>query len=244
MIYPLNKIKITNGYHVGKSLDFGRYGENNQPIYACDDGVVYKIETQKTGGNCLYIQYNNGIISLFAHLKNIDVKQGQKVKLGQKVANMGKTGTMAKAEHLHFGLYSKGKDIHGKANLDPMKYCVVMPNQKVCPNSIYFKKFKYYEDKEVWTKGKYQLLYDKALRKNHYIALNIWKVKECSPAVKAMLTSIKPNADAKLKKGCKIDITEIFKENGRIWGKWGTDNVHQDWIVLCNKDGKEQVKKI
>lgn len=242
MIYPLNRIKITNGYHVGKSLDFGWYGEHNQPILACDDGKVYKIEKQTTGGNCLYIKYNNGIISLFAHLNTINVKKGQKVKLGQKVATMGKTGTAAKAEHLHFGLYSKGKNLHGNADLDPMKYCYVYPEQKVCKTSLYYDKFKYYEEK--WTTGKYQLLYDKALRKDHKIALNIWKVKQCSSAVKPLLTSKKPNDDAFLKKKTIVEITKIYKENNRVWGKWGTDNVHQDWIVLCNKDGKEQVKKV
>ena len=76
MRYPVNYIAITQGLHYGKCIDFGwsnAYGGKNQPVFACDDGVVYRIENQKNGGNVIYIEH----------------------KLGNKVSNIKNTGKIA-----------------------------------------------------------------------------------------------------------------------------------------------------
>lgn len=223
MKYPVNDISIIkqrNGgaYHLGKSIDFGWYTKHHQNIMACADGKVYKIEKQPNGGNVIYLRHDNDVISAYAHLHEVCVKKGQKVKQGQKIATMGKTGA-ATGEHLHFGLYSKGKNIYGNADLDPFKYCLLYPEQKICKNEMYNKykdKIKYYED--YWTTGIYKLLYKKAWRKTHKIANNIYQY---------------------VKAGTDVRINEIYKEGTRVWGKCGNY-----WFVLCNKDGTKQATKI
>lgn len=240
MIYPIKNIAIVQGYHTGKSLDFGWWTKHHQDVMACDDGKVYKIEKQPNGGNVIYLKHSGDIISAYAHLNTICVKKGQTVAMGEKIATMGATGKVT-GEHLHFGLYSKGKNIYGNADLDPFKYCLVYPEQKVAESTIkkYGNKIKYYEDKKVWDKGVYKLLYDKCLRKSHKIGLNTYKVKECSKVTQQYLTSKKPNDIAKLRKGTEIRITQIYDETGRIWGKMGNA-----WLVLCNRDGTPQATKI
>lgn len=223
MIYPVKNISIikqSNGtpYHGGKSIDFGWWGGHHQDILSCDDGKVYLIQKQPKGGNVIYIKHNNKIISAYAHLQSICVKKSQKVVLGQKIGTMGATGVVS-AEHLHFGLYTQYKNLGGNADLDPLKYCLVYPEQKICKNEMYNKyknKIKYYE--EYWTTGVYKLLYKKAWRKTHKIANNIYQF---------------------VKAGTDVRINEIYKEGTRVWGKCGAF-----WFVLCNKDGTKQATKI
>lgn len=97
-------------------------------------------------------------------------------------------------------------------------------------------------DTDIYTKGVYKLLYDKALRKNHNLGNNIYKISECSSVVKKYTTSQKPNAEAKLKKGTDVNIVDIYNETGRIWGRLNLTKPY--WVCLRNKDGKAQAKKI
>lgn len=248
MIYPINYITITCGFHQGKSLDFGYWGHPYQDVYSCAKGKVIKRETQKTGGNTLFIQHEDGSVSCYGHLNEMVVKKGQVVAMGQKIGTMGATGQVS-GMHLHFGIYSKKladrgfvrKGLYGKSDIDPFEVCYVYCNQVVNQNQSksILRKFKYYEDKNKWTAGDYVLLFDKAVRKSHNLGLNIAKVGDLRPATRKYLTSQRLNDNAKLKEGTECKINSIYNENGRIWGAFG-----QFWIVLCNIDGKPQSKKI
>lgn len=246
--YPTNYIAITKGFHTGKSLDFGWCGHHNQNIYTCGNGKVIRVEFQKTGGNTIFIEHTNGNVSCYGHLDTISVTKGQSVKIGDKIGTMGATG-ICSGEHLHFGIYSqklakKGfnkKGLYGNSDINPFEVCYVYPDQDASKvKDTYKKKLKYFEDMRIWEVGDYKLLYDKALRKNHTLGLNTYKVKDCSALVKKYLTSKKPNDIAKLKKGTEFKVREIYKEsNGRVWGKYA-----EMWLVLCNVDGTRQAKRI
>lgn len=245
--YPTNYISITNGFHLGKSLDFGWCGHHNQPIYSIGNGKVYRVEFQKTGGNTIFIEHTNGNISCYGHLDTVNVTKGQSVNMGDKIGTMGATG-ICKGEHLHFGIYSsKKKNIYKNADINPFDVCYVYPNQDASKvNETYKKKLKYFEDAKIWEVGDYTLLgNDKALRKEHSLKNNIHKVKDFKGinVTLNVLTSEKPNADAYMKKYTPFKVKEIYKEaNGRVWGRYGTKVI--SWIVLCNVDGKAQAKRL
>lgn len=113
----------------------------------------------------------------------------------------------------------------------------VMRNKRKIGVTLKFANIKY---DEYFTTGDYKLLYNKALRKDHKIVNNIAKVKECSALVQKYLTSTLKNADAYLKEGTEFKVRAIYKEsNGRVWGKYS-----KYWLVLCNKDGTKQAKKL
>ena len=243
MRYPVNHISISNGFHEGKSIDFGWWKNEykGQDIMACDNGTIYKIENQTNGGNVIFIKHDNGYVSCYGHLDKISVNIGQRVAIGQKIGTMGSTGKVT-GQHLHFGIYSNDKNIHGKADIDPFSICYVYKDQEVRTTGTtknYLNKFKYYEDKETWKSGDYKLLFVKAVRKSHNLGLNVAKVKDLQPATRKYLTSKNLNADAKLIQGAECKISEIYNQNGRIWGKYG-----KFWIVLCNIDGTPQAKRI
>ena len=238
MIYPVNHISISQGHHTGKCLDFGWWVEKYryQPIIACDSGKVKKTEKQPNGGNVIYLEHNDGTISCYAHLDKILVKKGQKVSLGQQIGTMGNSGKTT-GMHLHFGLYSKGKNIYGNADLDPFNLCEVYEGQEVRQTGTtkkYLDRIKYHKEK--YQEGYYELLFDKYLRKTPNLGNNIVKVKDTTQAIRNSLTSKNKYANAKIKKGTTITILEIYTDKeSRVWGR-----NYSGWVVLQNMDGTPQ----
>lgn len=244
MIFPVNHISISQGYHNGKCLDFGWWLEKYkyQPIISCDDGVVKSVEKQNSGGNVVYIKHKNGIISCYAHLDKVLVKKGQNVALGQQIGTMGATGKVT-GMHLHFGLYSPNKNMYKEADLNPFELCEVYETQEVRTTGNtknYLDKFKYHkEQKNKYTTGIYTLLFDKYIRKNHNLGNNIVLVKDTTKAIRNSLTSKISISKAKIKKGTSITILEIYTDiENRVWGR-----NYSGWVVLQNMDGTPQAFK-
>ncbi|PCJ19130.1 MAG: hypothetical protein COB02_08760 [Candidatus Cloacimonadota bacterium] len=84
-------------------------------IFAVDSGVVIHARFSNISGNLIIIKHSNGYNSRYAHCSKMMVRVGQKIKQGQKIAEIGNTGRVTGA-HLHFEL-RKGKKV-----LDPLKY--------------------------------------------------------------------------------------------------------------------------
>ncbi|GHH25915.1 peptidase [Streptomyces lanatus] len=75
-------------------------------VVAAHGGTVVKAGGNGAGdgpayGNAIVIKHGNGTFSQYAHLSRIDVKIGQVVKTGQKIARSGNTGNSS-GPHLHF----------------------------------------------------------------------------------------------------------------------------------------------
>lgn len=137
MRYPTNYIAISKDYKKGShyGIDLGwstKNGGKNQPIYATDDGKVIYRQTQTSGGKVIHIKHDNGYLTEYAHLDTWVVKKGDKVKMGQKIGTMGKSGK-ASGEHLHLGVYKGSKINYNKPSgwVDPKKYLYTTQDQKV-----------------------------------------------------------------------------------------------------------------
>lgn len=71
-------------------------------VYATGDGVVFDTDRSKRGyGNTVIIDHGFGYKTLYAHLSEILVSPGTKVKRGAVVGLVGNTG-MSLAPHLHY----------------------------------------------------------------------------------------------------------------------------------------------
>ena len=90
-------------------------GKNGQPIYAAENGhVVYSGSGLRGYGQLIIVKHNETFLSAYAHNENLLVKEGQKVKKGEHIADMGKTGT--DRVKLHFEIRRDGIPV------DPFKY--------------------------------------------------------------------------------------------------------------------------
>ena len=61
-------------------------------------------------GNTLIMDHGLGLISIFAHMKKIDVEDGQYITIGEKIGEVGMTGR-ATGPHLHWGVYLQEKPV-------------------------------------------------------------------------------------------------------------------------------------
>lgn len=106
-------------YHSG--LDIAT-GESGTPFVAPADGVVVLAAEAPFSleGNLLIIDHGQGLNSAFLHLSRIAVKEGDTVRRGQYIGNIGATGR-ATGPHLHWSI--KWRD----ARLDPLLFLGPMP---------------------------------------------------------------------------------------------------------------------
>ena len=116
LICPVDKPVINESYgsynnHIG--IDYG--GEMGQNVFAAADGTVLGVQWKDGYGNCIIIDHGNGYQTLYAHLEERYIKEGEKVTAGQTIAGMGNTG-LATGVHLHFELLKDG------VNLNPQDY--------------------------------------------------------------------------------------------------------------------------
>lgn len=102
--YREHPIKNEIKFHYG--TDFAAQSGDN--IYAFADGTVEKAQEDDSFGKYIVIDHGGGYRTLYAHCGKLYVSAGEKVKLGQKIALVGQTGS-ATGPHLHFELTSAGK---------------------------------------------------------------------------------------------------------------------------------------
>ncbi len=76
-------------------------------VTAVADGTVILAEPQYFGGNMVYIDHGQGVVSTYAHLSAFDVTPGQSVRKGQVIGRSGSTGRVT-GPHLHLGLMVQG----------------------------------------------------------------------------------------------------------------------------------------
>ena len=86
-------------------------GSSGEPIVATAAGkVVYSGEGLRGYGNLIIIKHNRIYLSAYAHNKRVNVKEGDWVRQGQKIAEMGSSG--ANRVMLHFEIRKAGKPIN------------------------------------------------------------------------------------------------------------------------------------
>ena len=90
-------------------------GKRGQPVIAAASGkVVYSGNGLRGYGNLVIIQHNETYFSAYAHNQKVLVKEKDKVKSGQRIADMGNSGT--DRVMLHFEIRRNGKPSN------PLKY--------------------------------------------------------------------------------------------------------------------------
>lgn len=100
---------------VNKGLDIG--GALGDPVMATADGRVVIVSNALRGyGTMIIVKHNETFISAYAHLDKTMVKENDVVRQGQKIAEMGKTGT--DRVKLHFEIRKQGVAVNPEPYLD------------------------------------------------------------------------------------------------------------------------------
>lgn len=98
---------------LNKGIDIA--GEQGQPVRAAANGaVVYAGRGLLGYGDMIIVKHDENYLSAYAHNSRLLVKEGDQVKSGQTIAEMGSTGT--DRVKLHFEIRRKGQPV------DPLSY--------------------------------------------------------------------------------------------------------------------------
>ena len=84
-------------------------------IYAATDGTVVDSGPAQGYGNWIRIMSDDGTMTVYGHMQTLDVREGERVYAGQKIAGMGSLG-FSTGSHLHFEVLVNG----GTEHVDPV----------------------------------------------------------------------------------------------------------------------------
>ena len=105
--------KFSSNGSLNKGIDIA--GNLGQPVLAASDGaVVYAGSGLRGYGELVIIKHSDTYVSAYGHNRRLLVREGQQVKAGQHIAEMGSTGT--DRVKLHFEIRRQGKPV------DPLQY--------------------------------------------------------------------------------------------------------------------------
>lgn len=102
--YRRDPIYGTPKFHEG--LDFA--ATTGTPVFATADAEVEVAERKPGYGNCIDLNHGFNYKTRYAHLSQILVKPGQKVKRGEMIGKVGNTGKST-GSHLHYEVLFKGE---------------------------------------------------------------------------------------------------------------------------------------
>jgi lipoprotein NlpD len=114
--WPSNGVligKFSSNGSLNKGIDIA--GDLGQPVLAASDGsVVYAGSGLRGYGELVIIKHSDTYVSAYGHNRRLLVREGQQVKAGQTIAEMGSTGT--DRVKLHFEIRRQGKPV------DPLQF--------------------------------------------------------------------------------------------------------------------------
>ena len=119
IVLPVKRLKINQRFYITRrhehlGVDLG--GRRGDPIYAATSGTVVYAGTGFHGyGKMILVAYNKKWATLYAHMNRLRVRTGWRVRAGQRIGDMGRTG-YATGVHLHFEL------LLNKLPINPLPY--------------------------------------------------------------------------------------------------------------------------
>ena len=126
--YRVDPVYGRSARHTG--VDFAL--DSGNPIYSTGDGVVESVKFEFFGyGNHVVIDHGFGYKTRYAHLRNIGVVEGMKVKRGECIGESGNSGKST-GPHLHYEVIYKGSPVNPSNYYDlsitPEEYATMVQN--------------------------------------------------------------------------------------------------------------------
>lgn len=120
--------RIMNGHKMNPHGGTDIAAQEGTPVKAASDGVI-TLNAPNTfySGNVIVIDHGQGLQTIYAHLQKMNVKKGQKVKQGEIIGTVGKTGRVT-GPHLHWGASLRG------TRFNPFSLLNINKNNELCFN--------------------------------------------------------------------------------------------------------------
>ena len=102
---PYGYTRYINGVYSGSHTAIDLAAPQGTPVYATNDGVVALADDLYLTGLTIYIDHGMHLFSQYAHLSELKVKTGDRVKKGDVIGLVGSTG-FSTGPHLHFTFWA------------------------------------------------------------------------------------------------------------------------------------------
>jgi len=110
--------RVVQGFSAPRSMGIAIEGSPGDPVTAAADGrVIFSGAGPRGYGNLVIVKHDEDTLSVYAHNRSLAVKEGQNVKRGQKLAELGSSGT--DTAKLHFEIRKSGKPVDPQKLLPP-----------------------------------------------------------------------------------------------------------------------------
>jgi murein DD-endopeptidase MepM/ murein hydrolase activator NlpD len=99
--------RLLNGRKQSVHYGLDLTGPTGSPVAAANDGVVAATRGAYLSGNTVVLWHGGGVYTVYFHLDRIRVREGQRVRRGELIGDLGATGR-ATGPHLHWGVKVDG----------------------------------------------------------------------------------------------------------------------------------------
>ena len=112
------KGRVIQGFTEPRSMGIAIAGSPGDPVTAAADGkVIFSGPGPRGYGNLLIVKHEGDTLTVYAHNRALLVKDGQAVRRGQKIAELGDSGT--DRPKMHFEVRRSGRPVDPQKLLPP-----------------------------------------------------------------------------------------------------------------------------
>jgi len=107
--------RVINGQRKSPHSGLDLRAEEGTPVVACNGGIVVMVDEHFFSGKSVILDHGGGLYSMYFHLSETGVGEGDRVQTGDLLGRAGSTGRST-GPHLHWGMIIRG------ARVDPLSF--------------------------------------------------------------------------------------------------------------------------